>query len=591
MTMMKQMIHVMSRMMVMMMMIMMIWSSGSIAVTASSSSTTTTTTNNNKNIRMISQQPSISNVIRDLQKYPHYDGVRCVCGLITSRSVTAQQRTHIMRDILHIESSSSSNDNDEDESPKSSDQAIATSNGMILIQPSNVMEAVQLVSSFSSSSSENRIPTRIIYYPDPIDIQRGEGLMDVLGPVLESIVQPTHSSSSKMMVQVVIPTGMEASFVQTQIEQAIQTVFPYFIIGNDDNNKKKNAAGNIRELVFSKLIYTSSPQSILDGLLRSNSDESDLDGLLRQMSGRTMSSSSSSIPPSTFVIPQQLAASNQLRPVAQEQYHTILSALQRTCFSAAAADTEPPLSKSDLKFVPNFGELCDAIVTKEMAFWYDTTTTTDSSTATNMDMSLRKSVMGRHICEKVYEDVFMYIFTNIYSEQIQKLQKICYDTLKKDLSKLVISPNLATDMNRIGQASIATFITDTVRLLPKTSFAMSSSSQYYTSYLTSYAVSAQRMYVRKVLEYIQNRILLAKASGKFRPVPRKGITIGMHYLLPKPFGNDYRQEPSMIHATDHMVYVPPVSKLSDVAAEQVVNGDWKNSMVPHPPGNDMLYMQ
>jgi hypothetical protein len=149
-------------------------------------------------------------------------------------------------------------------------------------------------------------------------------------------------------------------------------------------------------------------------------------------------------------------------------------------------------------------------------------------------------------------------------------------------------------MNRIGQTSITTFITDTVRLIPKTSFI--SSHHQYTSFLTSYAVSVQRMYTRKVQEYIQNRILLAKSSGKFRPLPRKGITVGMHYLLPKPFGNDYRQEPSMIHATDNMVYIPKISKLSDVVpigpvASGTSSSDWKNSLVPHPPGNDMLYMQ
>jgi hypothetical protein len=205
-----------------------------------------------------------------------------------------------------------------------------------------------------------------------------------------------------------------------------------------------------------------------------------------------------------------------------------------------------------------------------------------------MTEAVRTSRMGQQIRDKLYEDIFMYVTTNIYVEQMSMLQKTSFDTLKKDLSKLVISPNLQTDMNRIGQQSIATFIHDAKRLTPKTSFQMSSP---HTSYFTSYVTSSQRTYVRKVQDYIRNRILLAQASGKFRPVPRKGVTIGLHYLLPKPFGNDYRQEPSMIHATDNMVYVPSRNKLSDVNVDQIASGDWKTAIVPHPPGNDMLYMQ
>jgi hypothetical protein len=571
---------------VLLMILMMMTLGGDVSVDASSISPSL----KNKNL-IISQQPSISNVVRDLLKYQLNndsgndddantggDATIVVSCFITSRSVTTKQRKKIIREIVQLNDPENSDDD-----VGVAYKAMATSNGMVVLQPSTVLEAVQLVSS-SSNNSNNHMMHSILYYPDPIDVQRGEGLMDTLGPVLESILQQQPSSS----IYVMIPEGMESSFVQTQIEQSLQSLIPYFILDN-------STASTVSDVLRSKIIYMS-PSSVLEALRNNKSDNPiTSEVLLRQMSSSSTTSTSHGIPHhNPFKTPQYLAASNRLRPVAQQQYTNIVAALQRTCFTTSStstlADTETSTStdaqsKLDrLKFVPNLGELCDAIVMKEMAFWHDAAP--DSSA---VDRSLRQSMVGRQICEKVYDDVFMYLFTNIYTEQMNKLQKICYDTLKKDLSKLVISPNLPTDMNRIGQASISTFITDTVRLIPKTSFV----SSYHTSYLTSYAVSAQRMYARKVLEYIQNRILLAKASGKFRPVPRKGITIGMHYLLPKPFGNDYRQEPSMIHATDHMVYIPKTSKLSDVNMEQVASGssDWKDSLVPHPPGNDMLYMQ
>jgi hypothetical protein len=46
----------------------------------------------------------------------------------------------------------------------------------------------------------------------------------------------------------------------------------------------------------------------------------------------------------------------------------------------------------------------------------------------------------------------------------------------------------------------------------------------------------------------------------------------------------------MVHATDNMVYVPK-DKITDISAEEVLAGDWRDKVVPSPVGNDMLYMQ
>ena len=542
-------------------------------------------------VSIVSQHQSISNVVRDLQKYQQEqntsDQVVLSC-FITSRSVTAKQRKLVIDDILQIGPA-----NVDGTDRPTIQRAIATSDGMVFLQPSTVAEAVQLVSSSSSSVASNEnsgtqyMIHRVLYYPDPIDLQRGEGLTDTFGPVLESLLQrPTSSSSSTTppLIQVLIPNGMESSVVQTKIEAAILELLPYWTIHQHDKNHVDST--HWRDWIRSNIIYTV-PQSVMETPLPNSVNPSSSSDVLARL--RASSSSSSPRHASHHLVeqPQQWTASNRLRPVAQQQYQNIVSALQLTCFNNAdtttVTTTNNTKKKTDaMKFVPNFGELCDAIVTKEMALWYG-----DNSSNDAIDLASRKSIVGRQICEKLYDDIFMYVVSNIYTEQISKVQKICFDAFKRDLSKLVVSPNLPTDMNRIGQASISTLVTDTVRLIPKTSFV----SHQHVSYLTSYAASVQRMYVRKVLDYIQNRILMAQASGKFRPVPRKGITIGMHYLLPKPFGNDYRQEPSMIHATDQMVYVPPRAKLSDVSTEQISSGDWKNSIVPHPPGNDMLYMQ
>ena len=241
---------------------------------------------NHPPITIISQQQSILNVVRDLQKYQfdhennnedgssntgsisNTDNGVILSYLITSRSVTTKQRKEIINEILQINTDyddvkAEERDNSRDD--KILCKAMATSNGMILVQPSTATEAVQLLSSSSSNSNNDNtdmIPSVLLYYPDPMDIQRGEGLMDTLGPVLESILQ--HPVSQSSLLYVMIPKEMELEFVQTQMEQAIQSLLPYFILQNNSSSSDRmTIVGNIRDILRSKIMY-SSPQSVMD---------------------------------------------------------------------------------------------------------------------------------------------------------------------------------------------------------------------------------------------------------------------------------------------------------------------------------------
>jgi hypothetical protein len=95
---------------------------------------------------------------------------------------------------------------------------------------------------------------------------------------------------------------------------------------------------------------------------------------------------------------------------------------------------------------------------------------------------------------------------------------------------------------------------------------------------------------RMIKDYCAERPLAAWASGAYRPPPRKGVTVGFHWLLPKPLGNDYRQEPWMVHAMDNLVYVPK-DKVTDVSPEEVNTGDWRRKIVPSPASPDRVFMQ
>jgi hypothetical protein len=187
-------------------------------------------------------------------------------------------------------------------------------------------------------------------------------------------------------------------------------------------------------------------------------------------------------------------------------------------------------------------------------------------------------VVGKQICKNLRADLDAAL-SDLFQEQLDLLQLAQFEEFKRGLSKLLVSPNLEKDMRETANKSVAAFGAAAKKLVPKSAKSAAWSIQ-----------PAKHEFARKCHEHVTSRILNAKASGKFKPLPRKGVTVGLHWLLPKPFGNDFRQEPWMVHATDGMVYIPK-DKITDVSPEEVAAGDWRDKIVPSPAGNDMLYMQ
>jgi hypothetical protein len=217
--------------------------------------------------------------------------------------------------------------------------------------------------------------------------------------------------------------------------------------------------------------------------------------------------------------------------------------------------------------VVNFGELCDAAIQQAMnaleAAAGDSKAILSSATAGQIRAGLLSEL-----------DPELHVF---FEEQMEQLKLTTFDEFKKGLSKLLVSPNLASDMEEQATKSLAAFA--------------KSAKKMKSTKCSSFTVQpAKDQFTRSVKDHVKNRMLTARASGQFKPVPRKGVTLGFHWLLPKPFGNDYRQEPWMVHATDNMVYIPK-DKITDVNPEEVAVGDWRRKVVPSPIGNDMLYMQ
>jgi len=250
---------------------------------------------------------------------------------------------------------------------------------------------------------------------------------------------------------------------------------------------------------------------------------------------------------STNMSPKDVAAARKLGPAARKALET-------------AVETIRTISEENRSLVSNFGELCGAATQRAL----------EELEEAAISPAVSSSAVGKQIQANL-RDELNGEFADLATGQLDLLQEACFGDFKAKLSKLKISPLLPTEMQTVAKESVADF-------------------SKRGSKMPIGMADAKAVYQSRLQEFCSERLLAARASGQFRPLPRKGITIGMHWLLPKPFGNDYRQEPWMVQATDNLVYVPP-DKITDVNPDEVASGDWRSKVVPSPAGNEMIYMQ
>ncbi len=368
----------------------------------------------------------------------------------------------------------------------------------------------------------------IVYYADEDDLSRGEGLFDSLGPAMERILNEGMAHSSSLIV-----VSSDPSSTKIQLEEAATSV-----LGSLVSSKRVSTL----EDVFSKVEYVSSPEEAMQFVTASEEPAQAQATIAATVASDFWQTTPIAL--STPMSAKDLAAARQLGPAARKAAESAL-----TTVKAMAGD----------QLVSNFGELCTAAMKRAMD------DLDDSSLS-----SLASSSMGRQIRENMKEEITAEL-ASLSDIQLDLLKEACFTDFKQNLSKLRISPNLANDMRDVAAKSVADFA-KRAKKIPGS------------------ASDAKATFKAELKEFCTERLLAARAGGQFRPVPRKGVTIGFHWLLPKPFGNDYRQEPWMVHATDNLIYVPK-DKITDVSQEEVAVGDWRNKIVPSPAGNEMLYMQ
>jgi hypothetical protein len=433
----------------------------------------------------------------------------------------------------------------------------------------------------------------IVYVADAVDVGRGEGLFDYLGPAIERLlafqatktcdvwgVETTTSNNKRPSTLLVVFRGIdEKGMVEAtkQWESAASTMLASIIQPTTSSSSKAVVLAD----VFDRIEYLNASESNVemrlcpaggsvsspgspsarapDEVASSVSDVVNA-GLVEDLG--PMVEMSAKVPAKQkcpkLTNPVDLAAARLLGPLARKALGECLDVVR----SATGED--------GAELVTEFGSLADAAIRRAL----DTLDTSASSPR------FKKSIVAKRIRADLRENLYAEV-GDVYERQVAALRDQTFAIFRGRLNKLRIGPNLPNQMQEVANMGLNEFATAVKKLrVPRATS--------YGSWMTNAdQISSLRS---QFAEHNTDRLRAARASGQFRPVPRKGVTVGMHWLLPKPFGNDYRQEPHMMHTADDLVYAP-VDGITDVGPGEIRTGDWRRGVVPSPAGAEMMYMK
>ncbi|KAL7550082.1 hypothetical protein ACHAWF_013315 [Thalassiosira exigua] len=438
----------------------------------------------------------------------------------------------------------------------------------------------------------------VVYVADAVDLGRGEGLFDYLGPALERLLA---FRANRAKADDADGDGDGAEGWKSRPSSLI-VVFD----GVDGAKGKMEEARRQWEAAASQMlesiIQPSSPGSpraarledIFDRIECLSSSEKNVDVHLCPAGGRVSAPGSPSsrdpaevasgvsdvvnaglvedlgpIVEMTAPVPVKQACPRLARPVDLAAAR-LLGPLARKALSECLDVVRDVTGDDGRTLAPDFGALCDAAIRRAVSDFDERAS----------GARFRKSPVAKRLRADLVENLYRET-GDVYELQASALRDASFAAFRGRLNKLRIGPKLPEQMDEAARESLAEF----AAAVKKLRTARASSRGSWTTNADQISSLRSRM-----AEHNAERLKAARASGQFKPLPRKGVTVGLHWLLPKPFGNDYRQEPSLTHAADDLVYAP-ADGITDVSGSEIKTGDWRRSVVPVPSGSEMMYLK
>lgn len=527
---------------------------------------------------------SLSTVIQDLEA----EGVSYVttATFLTSKSVRRTESAALLRSLFGVTEKgvttafgkkiADSPEVENDESDGGSGVAIACPNCS-----RNGATASEVSSTVVSCGGT------VVFVADSVDLGRGEGLFDYLGPALERLLafrtmaesedsdlaNWKHRPSTLVVVFNRVSNDRELNAAKKQWQNAASQMLRSIIQPTQRATKLEDVFDRIEYLSASKTDNVDimlcpaggrvgapgSPSSREPSEVASDVSDVVNAGLVENLGPMVEMAAKVPVKQACPKLnnPLDLAAARLLGPLANKALAQCLDNIHR----ATGADGKT--------LVTEFGELGNAAIQSAL-----------ESLNEVAESRFKASPVAKRIRTDLKENLYSEV-GDLYDIQVASLKSASFDLFKSKLNKLRISPNLPDQMKEAADSSMKEFALAVKKLrVPRATLN--------GSWMTNAdQISSLRT---QMAEHNSERLKAARASGQFKPVPRKGVTVGFHWLLPKPFGNDYRQVPHLTHTADDLVYAP-IDGITDVSGNDIRSGNWRRSVVPMPSGTEMLYLK
>eukprot|EP00592_Proboscia_alata_P016601 CAMPEP_0194398238 /NCGR_PEP_ID=MMETSP0174-20130528/125993_1 /TAXON_ID=216777 /ORGANISM="Proboscia alata, Strain PI-D3" /LENGTH=623 /DNA_ID=CAMNT_0039194513 /DNA_START=1018 /DNA_END=2886 /DNA_ORIENTATION=- len=601
---------------------------------------------------------SLSSIITDLEAEGIADseesiskgisrGIRSATLLTSKSSSVYATRRDLVNELFQIDLSASSEELEEDSTAVGllkDGMGYAIALGLQTATGDASPKALEVASTVSACDDA------IVYLVNDIDLERGEGLFDTLAPALERITNTKSSDdeddvakstlvvvmvndspaqrarlealASEMLSHTITTTGTSPPKSLSDVFDTVHYTTPSQLAsttslcdlldkgaGTENGRDPSDISSAIASSVYSDLmdpgkffdLQGAGPVSALDlaAVRKLHPACRDLlDKGAGTENGRDPSDISSAIASSVYsdlmdpgkffdlqgagpVSALDLAAVRKLHPACRNAVNYVLNTV-----------SERIMVKDDgeVSLLTNFGDLCEAAINAAM----------EGFDAASSPFLYKNSAVAR----KKRNDAISEILTELepfHETQVQLLQVAYFENFRGELNKLRLSPNLPVDMEKVAKDVSAKFGADLKKLICK---IRGNDTKW------RYSENAVSEFRKKTKEYCTERLSLAKAKGSFRPLPRKGLTLGLHWLLPAPFGADFMNDdggyaedqfnPFKLDKKDpgayrlkksERNYVETGKKRMEVNPEDVMRdseGSWKRKISPVKASLDMV---
>ena len=182
-----------------------------------------------------------------------------------------------------------------------------------------------------------------------------------------------------------------------------------------------------------------------------------------------------------------------------------------------------------------------------------------------------------------------------FEGELERRSDRAFADYQSDLSKLSITLRLEEDMadvvkkgrrnldDRIKELSLGTVSKLVGKMI---------GSQDGFGYTDFSRAECRRKFSETVRAHSRSRLNKAKLAGKYQVAPRKGVTLGMHWLLPEGLGTDFRKGNGLKDQDPDSIVYTPKNKRGEVDPNDVLRGsggDWKKRVVPTPGGDSVMF--